>query len=208
MYSQTQLTQKQAQVLEFLSEFRHKEGTAPTYREIAGYFGFKSTKAASDHVRALVKKGYVRLHEKRSRGIELVFPQETSSQNSISIPILGDIPAGYPEGKSEQKEGAITVDSSMLVHCTGHRLFALIVKGDSMTGRSICEEDWIVADADVVPNVGDVVVALIDGLNTLKTLARQNGRFFLKAENPTHPDWIPIEEIIVQGVVKAVLRRI
>jgi repressor LexA len=208
MYSQIHLTQKQIQVLEFLREFRHEEGTAPTYREIAGHFGFKSTKAASDHVRALVKKGYVRLHEKRSRGIELVFAQATSTQNSISIPILGNIPAGCPESKSEQKEGTIAVDPSMLDHCIGHRLFALRVKGDSMTGRSICEGDWIIADADVAPKVGEVIVALIDGLNTLKTLARQKGRFFLKAENPTYPDWIPMEEIIVQGVVKAVLRRI
>ncbi len=77
-----------------------------------------------------------------------------------------------------------------------------------MKGRSIRNGDWVIADSDVSPNEGEVVVALIDGDNTLKTLAKREQRFYLKAENPDHPDWIPMEEMIIQGVVRAVLRRV
>jgi repressor LexA len=208
MYSSRNLTQKQTQILDFLRNFKRQEGVAPTYREISGHFGFKSTKAASDHVRALEKKGYVRLHGNRSRSIEIVSSEPNSTGHIVSIPILGEIPAGTPEKKEENRSHTIVVDKTILGNCKGHRLFALKVTGESMMGRSICDGDWVIVDSDVSPNEGEVVVALIDGDNTLKTLAKREKRFYLKAENPGHPDWIPMEEMIIQGVVKAVLRRI
>lgn len=181
---------------------------APTYREISGHFGFRSTKAASDHVRALEKKGYVRLHGNRSRSIEIISSEPNSTGHVVSIPILGEIPAGKPEKKEENRSHTIIVDETILGNCKGHRLFALKVTGESMTRRSICDGDWVIVDTDVSPNEGEVVVALIDGDNTLKTLAKREKRFYLKAENPDYPDWIPMEEMIIQGIVKAVLRRI
>ena len=207
MYSCRSLTKRQIQILEFLQDFKTREGVAPTYREISGYFGFKSTKAASDHIRALENKGYVRLHGNRSRSIEIVLSEPNSSGHIVSIPILGEIPAGAPEKKEENRSHTIAVDKTLLGDCKGHRLFALRVAGESMTGRSICDGDLVIADPDVAPDEGEVVVALIDGDNTLKTLARKENRFYLKAENPEHPDWIPMEEMTIQGVVKAVLRR-
>ena len=208
MYSYRNLTQRQTQILDFLQNFKNQEGVAPTYREISGHFGFKSPKAASDHVRALEKKGYVRLHVKRSRSIEIVSSEPNSTGNVVSIPILGAIPAGRPEKKEENRSDTIAVDETILGNCKGHRLFALKVTGESMMGRSICDGDWVIVDAGASPNDGEVVVALIDGDNTLKTLAKRKKCFYLKSENPDHPDWIPMEEMIVQGVVKAVLRRI
>jgi SOS-response transcriptional repressor LexA len=101
----------------------------------------------------------------------------------------------------------LAVDRAALGSAVGHRLFALEVRGDSMEGRGIHDGDWIVADADVSPCEGDVVVALIDGRNTLKTLAKGNGHFFLRAENPSHSDLTPIGEMLIQGVVKTLIRR-
>lgn len=207
MFSINHLTVRQAEVLEFLIAFRREEGSAPTYREIAGHFGFKSPRAASDHVIALEKKGYVRRHGGRSRGIELLFSEGTSTENTISVSVLGNIPAGFPESQTEHRHGTLAVDQAMLGGSVGHRLFALQVHGESMKGRGIQEGDWVVADADRSPHEGDVVVALIDGENTLKTLARQKGRIFLKAESPNHSDLIPAEEMVIQGVVRAVLRQ-
>lgn len=207
MFSIGALTPRQTEILEFLRKFRRKGKSAPTYREIAKHFGFKSPKAATDHVYALEKKGYVRRHGGRSRGIELLSPEDTSTDKTISVPILGNIPAGYPEKQTENKHGTLAVDKAMIGGSARHRLFALLVSGESMEGRGIHEGDWVVADADLPPNEGDVVVALIDGENTLKTLAKQKGRFFLKAESPKHPDLIPIKEMMIQGVVRSIFRR-
>jgi len=51
-------------------------------------------------------------------------------------------------------------------------------------------------------------VALIDGENTLKTLAIQNGKIYLKSENPKYSNWMPVKEMVIQGVVRTVLRQI
>lgn len=208
MYSnRPRLTQRQADVLQFLQEFQNDKGTAPTYREIAEHFGFKSTKAASDHVRALERKRYLSLREGRSRGIELVSSRRIPLKGTVNIPVLGDIQAGYPDEQSERWHGTLAVDRAVIGDYGDHRLFALQVRGESMNGRGIYDADWIIADADASPHEGNVVVALIDGQNTLKTLAKRNDRFYLKAENPDYLDIIPIEHMTVQGIVKALFRR-
>lgn len=206
MFSNGNLTERQAEVLEFLREFQRKEGTTPTYREIVGRFGFKSTKAAADHVRALEKKGYVRRRTGRSRGIELVAPEKTLSQLSVAVPIFGNIPAGTPEELFTHSQGMLTIDRELLGGAAKHRLFALRVSSDSMERRGIYKGDWVVADADARPRENDMVVALIDNQNTLKTLAKKKGRFFLRAENPNYKDLTPVTEMVIQGVVRAVLR--
>ena len=208
MFSISKLTSRQEEVLEFLKEFKRSEGSSPTYREIADRFGFKSPKAAVDHVYALEKKGYVRRHSGRSRGIEVLVSSGMGTAEAIHVPVLGNITAGIPEIKFQEDQGRLAIDKSIVEGSMGHRLFALMVNGESMQGRDIHHGDWVVADADVDARLGDIVVALIDGENTLKTLSTERGRFFLKAESPNYSDLIPIEEIVIQGVVKAVLRRI
>ncbi len=208
MFSIGNLTARQAEILEFLQDFWRKERIAPTYREIVDHFGFKSTKAAADHVYALEKKGYLRRHSGRSRGIELLNFAPLTTPRSVDVPILGDIPAGYPELRDEHRNGTLAVDPAMLGGVAHHRLFALQVKGDSMEDRGICDGDWVVADAEATPREKDVVVALIDGESTLKTLAKNKERFYLKAESSKFHDWIPVNELAIQGVAKAIIRRI
>lgn len=77
-----------------------------------------------------------------------------------------------------------------------------------MTGRGIYNGDLVVVDRDRYPKEKDIVVALIDGENTLKTLVKQGEQFVLKAENPNYPDLIPVEKMSTQGVVRVVLRRL
>jgi repressor LexA len=52
-----------------------------------------------------------------------------------------------------------------------------------------------------------VVAALIDRKSTLKTFVLKNGKPFLKAENPKYPDLLPSEELMIQGVMRALLRK-
>ena len=47
------LTEKQRRVFEFICEAMREENRPPTVREIADQFGFKSPKAATDHLDAL-----------------------------------------------------------------------------------------------------------------------------------------------------------
>ena len=78
-----------------------------------------------------------------------------------------------------------------------------------MIGRHICDGDIVgVLDHGLDPRPGQIVAALIDRKSTLKTFVLKNGKPFLKAENPKYPDLIPSEELMIQGVVRAVLRQL
>lgn len=206
MFSMAKLTLRQSEVLHFLTETHLALGMTPTYREIADRFGFKSTRAVADHICALEKKGYIRRRSGQSRGIELLSLMKTFNHAAISVPILGNIPAGNPDELFEHANGTLSIDQELLRGVTKHRLFALRVNGNSMEGRGIYKGDWVVADADARPHENDVVVALVDRQNTLKTLAKKKGQFFLKAENPKYKDLTPVTELVIQGVVRAVLR--
>ena len=202
-----ELTPRQSQILEYLQDRCGVVGNAPTYREIAAYFGFKSPKAAADHISALEKKGYVRRRGGRARGIELVSSERAPNNATIHVPLLGYVSAGSAALEMEHYQRSIAIDGEMLGRSAGHRLFAVQVNGESMKERGIHHGDWVIADTDASPSFGDVVVALIDGESTLKTLAVAEGAYILKAENSDYPDQIPLNDMLVQGVVRVVLRR-
>ena len=183
-------------------------GNSPTYREIAVAFGFRSPRAAVDHVEALARKGYLRVHRHRARGIEVLVKSSDMAENTITVPLLGRIAAGRPTEASEEATAPIRVDKTVLGKASRGRLFALRVEGDSMVGRGIYEGDIAVAEADAEPRIGDIVVALIDRENTLKTLAQGTDGSFLKAENQRYPDLLPVTELTIQGVVRALIRKV
>ena len=66
------LTDTQARVLFFIVDFMSLEGYPPTLREMQDCFGWSSTNAARDHLRALVRKGYVTVAPGLSRGIRVL----------------------------------------------------------------------------------------------------------------------------------------
>lgn len=66
------LTDRQAQVLSFVKSHSAKNGMPPTRSEIARHFDFKSANAAQDHLRALEKKGYVKIGAGRHRQLRVV----------------------------------------------------------------------------------------------------------------------------------------
>ena len=76
-----------------------------------------------------------------------------------------------------------------------------------MIGRHICDGDIVILEHGPEPRHGQVVAALIDRKSTLKTFIQKGNKRYLKAENPSYPDLIPSEELMIQGVFKALIRR-
>ena len=70
----------------------------------------------------------------------------------------------------------------------------------------ICEGDTVILELRE-PRNGDVVAALIDGETTLKRYIMDGGSPYLQAENEAYPDLIPARELIIQGVMVALLRK-
>jgi repressor LexA len=193
------LTKAQESVRRYLEERNENGEPPPTYREISEHFGYKSPKAAADHVAALERKGIL-THEKRcARGIRLV-------QRSSGVPVLGSIAAGFPsEGLSVHSE-RLALDPTFYGIPDRTRAFALRVTGNSMVGRQIFDGDIVLLEHEAVPRDGDVVAALVDNESTLKTFVRRKGKVWLRAENPLYPDLTPVLDLQIQGVGRAVIR--
>ncbi len=202
------LTRRQQQVLDFISSSQVDHGVVPTMREIARQFGFRSMTAAADHVRALRRKGYLVHHPRQARSHSVVQSvQQFVQRLTISVPLYGTIPAGFADERVQESERTVSLDLQSLGLRAGSKLFALEVRGDSMTGRHILDGDLAIIDRACTPKQGDVVAALIDRESTLKTLEYENGRAFLRAENPHYPNLHPSHELLVQGVMVALVRK-
>ena len=77
-----------------------------------------------------------------------------------------------------------------------------------MKDAGILDGDLVVIEPTPSPRAGQIVVALIDGDSTLKRLVRVKGRWFLKAENPAYPELHPRADLVIQGAVRTVIRRL
>ncbi len=198
------LTQRQQEVLHFIRE-RLADGRAwPSMREIAAKLGLSSPSAPHLHVEALVRKGWLRRVDDGTNQLQLV--DGPDERRVPGIPVLGSIPAGRADLREEQIEKFLYVDVSAIRLPKGNRVFALRVSGDSMIGRHILDGDIVILEQGAEPKHRDVVAALIDGQSTLKTFVREGRNVFLKAENPRYPNLIPAAELMIQGVMRMVVR--
>jgi repressor LexA len=204
------LTDRQRQIWEFIQRKQEDEGLTPTLRDIAAHFRFGSPNAAMCHVQALLAKGFLKNQPGRARSLQVVDPNAPKDRRRprvVPIPIYGSIPAGLPQEGTQEEEGCVLMDVETLGIKPSARTFGLKVRGESMVGKHILDGDVAVIEHGVQPRSGDVVAALIDGQVTLKTFVLQRGKPFLRAENPRYPDLIPQEELQIQGVMVALVRR-
>lgn len=198
------LTKRQVEILDYLHHSQRTTGLMPTTREIQHYFGFASQTAAMSHLRALERKGVIQRLPGKARAV--IFPDELDREEITDIPIYGCIAAGMSQDAEPEREGCISIDIATLGIPRHARTFALKVRGDSMINAHICHGDTVILEFRE-PRKGDIVAALIDGETTLKRYVLEKGRPFLRAENPDFPDLIPARELIIQGVLVALLRQ-
>ena len=195
-----QLTARQQEILDFLKGFIEKNSYPPTIRETAKAFSI-SVKGAYDHIKALEKKGVIKLQENRSRALEIVSKKE-NDDSVAEIPVLGSIAAGNPIFAEENWKGTVRIPSE---YARSGTCFAIRVKGDSMRDAGIHSGDLAIIEQRPTAENGDIVAALIEDSATLKRFFRENNRIRLQAENP---DYAPIytQDVRILGKLKAILR--
>ncbi len=207
MDSMFQITLAQKKVLDFINAEVQAGRPTPTLREIAAHFGFRAHRAAACHLEALKKKGLVESVLRKARSLRVVSPLARLKSRIVDIPLYGTIPAGFSAEREAEADSCVSVDVASIGFKPTRNTFALRVAGDSMIGKHICDGDIAVFEHGPEPRPGQIVAALIDRKNTLKTFLLKNGKPFLKAENPKYPDLIPSEELVIQGVFRALIRK-
>lgn len=202
--SSAALTEKQGDVLKFIEKYQMEFGRSPTLREMREHFKVSSDNSILKHLSALEGKGYIERAD-TPRGISLLGSvKEKLDSSFVSLPVLGSIPAGGPVLTDEYVEKWISVEDGMAKDLKNS--FVLRVTGESMIDAGVYEGDLVIASTKIQPKNGDIVVALIDGGNTLKRFITEGGRAYLRAENKAYADLIPVNELIVQGVVTGLIR--
>jgi repressor LexA len=194
------LTPLERKMLSYIQHHLNQHGQGPTLTEIGQALGIASKGTVHRYVQALVDKGYLLHTERGWRGIRLA----KSSHSHATLPLVGRIAAGQP---IEAIPGQDHLNLDDFLH-DDH--YALQVKGDSMCDIGILDNDMVIIKRQSNARNGDIVVALIDGLEvTLKRLQRLgDDQILLIAENSTlQPMQYAASRVEIQGVLVAQMRR-
>ena len=127
----------------------------------------------------------------------------------IKIPLLSSlISAGFPSPADDYTEENIDLNDILITNPSS--TFFLRVKGDSMINSGIQDEDLIIVDKSLIAKPGNIVIAILDGDFTVKTLAKKNNTFYLKAENNNYPDFnfSNYSDVQIWGVVIYVIHNL
>lgn len=195
------LTTRQTEVLEFIRDCVERNGMAPTRAEVALYFGFKSKTAASDHLRALEQKGYIKLHAELSRGIQLLMDEALDED---LIPVIGSVAAGLPLEAVENHDHSLPVPRGLF---SKRPTYLLRVRGESMKDAGILDGDLIAVFKTHIARAGQIVIARIDNEVTVKYLDFEKKMIKLVPANSTfEPQLISPENIVIEGVFVGLIR--
>ena len=194
------LTARQQQVMDVSKSSIEATGMPPTRADIARELGFKSANAAEEHLKALAKKGVIKLVAGASRGIRLT--------EQHGLPIIGRVAAGAPLLAQEHIDDYCDLSASFFAP-PAHYL--LQVCGDSMINVGICDGDLLAVHSTTDVKEGQIAVVRIEDEVTVKRWKRVSAtRVDLIAEND---DYAPIEidlseqNVFIEGISVGVIRR-
>ena len=207
-----ELSPRQSDVLDFIADTIVNRGLPPSYREIGDALGIASTNGVSDHVKALVRKGYIKKVKGPpggvARGIQLTALARAmhGTEDLIQVPLVGHVAAGQPILAEENYERMLGFDPSMLPG--GGVRFALKVRGESMVDEGIHDGDFVIVRQQETARNGDIVVALVDGEATVKYYFHEQDRIRLEPANASmEPIFVRADQqALIQGVVVGVFR--
>jgi len=208
------LTDRQREILEFITQSIRERGYPPTLREIGVQFGIRSTNGVNDHLRALEKKGHLLREDLKSRALRPVGPRgpvrtPSRDEDMVEVPLIGRVAAGAPLLAVENVEDTVKVDRFFIGQTK--EVFALRVKGDSMIEDGIFDGDYIFVRKQLQAGRGDIVVAMINDEATVKRYYPEGDSIrFQPANSAMQPimvrkrDWKSVNLI---GIVVGVYRK-
>ena len=192
------LTPRQAEILDLIRASIAERGSPPTRAEIAEAFGFRSPNAAEEHLKALARKGVIELLPGSSRGIRLL--------EEAGLPVVGKVSAGSPILAEQHIDAHYEVDPRVFQPRAD---YLLRVRGMSMRDAGILDGDLLAVHRTREARNGQVVVARVDDEVTVKRFQRRGDQVQLLAENP---DYQPIkvdlrrQTLVIEGLGVGVLR--
>jgi repressor LexA len=223
------LTQRQRDILDFISASIVERGFPPTLREIGEHFNIRSTNGVNDHLKALEKKGHLRREDLKSRAMRPVLPDGSGEvvplrrsargsgimdvvpgDDMAEIPILGRVAAGQPILAVEHATDSVRIDRVLI---GGHKeVFGLRIVGESMIEDGILDGDYVFVKKTPSARSGDIVVAMIEGEATVKRYYPEGDYIrFQPANSNMQPIIVRLAEfktVDIIGIVVGVYRKL
>jgi repressor LexA len=224
------LTQRQKEILDFISASIMERGFPPTLREIGEHFQIRSTNGVNDHLKALEKKGHLRREDLKSRAMRPVLPDGTgelvpmrrmaqgtggvevvsSNDDLAEVPILGRVAAGQPILAVENATDTVKVDRVLLGGA--REVFGLRIVGESMIEDGIFDGDYVFVKKTPAAKTGEIVVAMIEGEATVKRYYPEGDRIRFQPANQNMQPIIvrraDFKSVDIIGVVVGVYRKL
>jgi len=199
------LTVTQKKVVATIRDLFQKGGKSPTLEEIREAMGYSSIYSVQRHVDALKKKGVLSSKKHQSRSLELNLSQET-----VNIPLVGNVACGRPLLAKENIEAYVPYDKTSLQGNPADYFFLRAV-GDSMNAStpSIDDGDFVLIKKYPAAEDGQRIVALVGDEATIKRYRVEDKAIKLEPES-TNEENKPIllfEDPLIQGIVVSVVRK-
>ena len=169
----------------------------PSMAKLADVVGLSSTSSVFALVGRLTEAGFLERTEGRIAPTRKFFAR----------PLLGSVRAGQPQPATQEEPEVLTVDDYLIDD--PNRTAFIKVRGDSMKDVGLMDGDLAVVETNAATKAGDIVVAVVDGDITVKTLRLdRKGQFFLEPANPAFEPIKPRGSLEIVGVVIGSFRRI
>lgn len=198
------LTKRQREILDFMTEYAEEHGYPPTVREIGLAVGLQSSSTVHAHLGNLEKAGLLRRDPTKPRAIEMLAEKARSAIAPSGLPLLGQVAAGSPILAEENIEDYIEIPD---VIGGEEGDYILRIRGESMIDAGIFDGDYVVVRQAEVASDGEIVVALIEDEATVKRFYRESDRIRLEADNEAMEP-IFSDQVQLLGRVIGVLRKV
>lgn len=126
-------------------------------------------------------------------------------KSMTTVPVMGSITAGFPSPAEEELLDTLTFDEYLISNRSA--TFLIRVEGDSMRDAAILPGDMVLVERGRTPKDGDIVIAAVDEAWTMKYLRKHKGQSILEAANKKYPPIVPTDELAIDAVVTAVIRK-
>ena len=192
------LTQRQAEIFDFLKDKILVRGYGPTVREIGNEFGIRSPNGVMCHLKALEKKGLIIREPNMARAIQLANQPISRSALASVGRLSGTNPLDVLD-KGDQLDFAPLFENS--------ENFSVTATGDFLADFHVVDGDTVILTRSKSARDGDLVLAMVDGSSpVLRVYRKTANQIRLEASGKTKP--ITSKDIQIMGKAVAVIRKL
>jgi repressor LexA len=184
------------EAFEKIVAFYEERKRMPSYRELARLLSLKSIKRTVALIETLIAAGAIG----RDPSGRLL-----PTRSFHEVKVLGTVEAGFPSPAEEELLDTMTLDEWLIRH--REATYMLQVRGESMINAGIRPGDVALVERGKEPRDGDIVIACVDGKWTMKYYHKHGRGAILVPANPKFKTIYPKEELRVEAVVTAVIRK-